>query len=95
MENKFIQGLFTSRRDNSPEFVKANLSFRTEQFIKWLKANTNDKGYCNVDILESKEGKLYAKLNDWKPSEKFVKNEDGSLETEEVEDELNIQNIPF
>ena len=35
-------------------------------------------------ILKSKEGKLYAKLNDWKPSEKFVKNEDGSLGTEEV-----------
>jgi len=97
MEEKFVKGLFTGRRENAPDFVKANLSFKTDQFIEWLKEHTNVKGYCYVDVLESKTGSLYAKHNDWQPSgdsEKFVKNEDGSLGVEERE-ELNIQNIPF
>lgn len=94
MENKFVDGLFVNRRENAPDFVISNLSFN-EKFIDYLKSNFNAKGYVNVDVLKGKEGKLYAKLNDWKPSEKFVKNEDGKLDVEEVEDDLNIQEIPF
>lgn len=92
--NLFVNGLFVSRRENAPDFVLSSLSFN-EKFIDYLKSNFNQKGYVNIDILKSKEGKLYAKLNDWKPSEKFVKNEDGKLDVEEVEDEININNIPF
>jgi len=65
-EVKFVDGLFVSKREGSPDFVKANLAF-TEKFIAYLQENFNAKGYVNVDVLESKEGKLYAKLNDWKP----------------------------
>ena len=93
MEEKFIKGLFTSRRENAPTFLKASLSFKTEQFIEWLKDHTNSAGYCNIDVLESKEGKLYSKLNDWKPSEHFVK-KDGVIEVEEVDD-VNVEGIPF
>lgn len=94
---KFIKGLFTSRRDNAPSFVLANLSFKTEQFIEWLKENTNASGYCNIDVLQGQDGKPYCKHNDWQPSgdrEQFVKKEDGSLEVEERE-EIRVENIPF
>jgi hypothetical protein len=94
MENKFVDGLFINRRENAPDFLISSLSFN-EKFIEYLKSNFNAKGWCNIDVLKSKEGKLYAKLNDWKTSEKFVKNEDGKLDVEEVEDELNVQDIPF
>lgn len=97
MDNKkFIDGLFTSRRDNCPEFVIANLSFKTEKFIKWLQENTNDRGYCNVDVKRNREGVLYSDVNEWKPQEGFVKNEDGSIGTQEREDEdIRVENIPF
>lgn len=78
-EQNFITGLFTSRRENAPDFLLASLSFKTEPFIDWLKNNTNAKGYCNIDLLKSKEGKPYSKLNDWKPNESFVKKEDGTI----------------
>jgi hypothetical protein len=68
-EKKFIEGLFTSRRENCPEFIIANLSFKTDRFIEWLKNNTNAKGYCNIDIKRSKSGTIYSELNDWKPKE--------------------------
>lgn len=94
---KFIRGLFTSRRDNAPSFVLASLSFKTEQFIEWLKENTNASGYCNIDVLQGQDGKPYCKHNDWQPSgdrEQFVK--DGvTIKVEPREEELDIQGIPF
>lgn len=95
MEEKFIKGLFAGRREQAPEFVKANLSIKTEEFIEWLKGHTNSKGYCQIDILESKTGSLYAKHNDWKPEERFVKNEDGSLGVEDREYDIDLSSVPF
>lgn len=97
MEEKFIKGLFAGRREQAPEFVKANLSIKTDEFIEWLKGHTNSKGYCQIDILESKTGSLYAKHNDWQPtgdSEQFVKKEDGKIGVEDRED-INVSEIPF
>ena len=59
MENTFVNGLFVSRRENAPDFVISSLSFN-DKFIDYLKSNFNAKGYTNIDILKSKEGKLYA-----------------------------------
>lgn len=105
MENKFVDGLFVNRRENAPDFLKASLSFN-ERFIDYLKSNFNAKGYCNIDLKESKTGKLYAQLNDWKPEERFVKKEDGSIGVEERDkyvadkmefpkEEINVDEIPF
>ena len=69
MSEKFVDGLYVKRHENAPDFVKVNLSFNSK-FIDYLKANANEKGYVNIDILESKAGKLYAKLNEWKKEEK-------------------------
>ena len=93
MENKFVDGLFVKRSEKAPDFLITSLSFN-DKFLKYLENNFNAKGWCNVDIMKSKTGTLYAKLNDWKPEERFVKNEDGSLGTEEVED-IKVENIPF
>jgi hypothetical protein len=97
-DKKFIDGLFTSRRENAPEFVIANLSFKTEKFIKWLQENTNERGYCNVDIKRNREGVLYSDVNEWKAQEGFVKNDDGSVGTKERDEEdedIRVENIPF
>ena len=82
---KFVDGLFVSKRGGSPDFVKVNLAFN-EKFINYLQENFNAKGYVNVDVLESKEGKLYAKLNDWKP--------EGQVNIYE-DKEIDVSNIPF
>ncbi len=98
-EKKFISGLFTSRREKAPDFVLASLSFKTEQFIEWLKNHTNSNGYCNVDVLRSKDGSVYSKHNDWQPSETFVK-KDGMIDVDErleeiEEDRIMVSEIPF
>jgi len=97
MENKkeFVDGLFVNQpRENAPKFVKGSLSFAVDKFITYLQTKANAKGYVNIDLLESQEGKLYAKLNDWKPSGEQSKTEPAEREMAEDE-EINVSNIPF
>ncbi len=99
MENKFIDGLFFNKpHENAPAFVKGNIKIQADKFIEYLKNNTDYKGYISIDLLESKEGKYYALKNEWKPQEQpqetnnQVKAEDLG---EVMEDEINVENIPF
>lgn len=90
MNEKFIKGLFLSKREGSPDFVKGTLSFKTEEFIKELVNYTNAKGYANVDILESKDsGELYLKPNLY-----CLDTKQQGLTNKEVET-LPIESIPF
>lgn len=68
--SKYPRGIFINKpRDGAPEFVRGSISIKSEDAVAWIKENTNDKGYVNIDILNGKDG-LYLKHNDWKPAEK-------------------------
>ena len=69
-DQKFVDGLFVnSPNENAPDFIKANLSIHAARFVEWLKGQElTEKGYVNLDLKESREGKLYASVNDWKPN---------------------------
>jgi hypothetical protein len=70
-ESKLAAGFFFDRpRDGAPEFVKGRMSIKVEEAIPFLNENKNEKGYVNLDLLVSKAGKLYLKLNEYKPAEK-------------------------
>lgn len=92
----FANGLsFKRPNEKAPEFVKGSLSIKTDEFIDFLKANSVN-GWVNLDLKESQGGKLYFELNTWQPKEKFVKNDEGKIEVEEVdEEEIKVKNIPF
>jgi hypothetical protein len=64
----FIDGMIVKRNDKAPDFVKCQVTFKAHEFKVFLDANQND-GWMNVDIKESKNGKLYASLNNWKPKQ--------------------------
>lgn len=70
MPNEIIyaDGLHAKRTDKAPEHVIVNLSFKTEEFKKFLDENTTESGYCNVEILKSKKGNIYGSLNTWTPN---------------------------
>jgi len=62
---------FDKPREGSPEFVKGRMSIKVDEAIIMLKEKKNDKGYVNLDLLQSKDKtKLYFTINDWKPEEK-------------------------
>ncbi len=68
MNNEFIKGFyFDKASEKAPDFVKGKVGIKVDDFIKYLEEKKNEKGYVNIDLLESKEGKYYAKLNEYKP----------------------------
>jgi hypothetical protein len=90
----FIDGLFVKNPgEGTPKFVKGSLAISVEKFIPYLQSKANAKGYVNIDLLESKEGMLYAKLNDWKPSGE-AKPEPAEHEIGEDE-EIDVSKIPY
>ena len=67
-EKKYAKGLFAKRNEKAPDFVVCSLSFKSDEFIQFLKENTNDKGYVNLQILKSKDkGTMYAVLDTFEP----------------------------
>ena len=66
-ETVLVDGVFFNKpRENAPDFVKGSISIH-EKFIPFMKEHRNESGYVNADLLESKAGKLYFKLNTWTP----------------------------
>ena len=65
-EPVFPNGLIVKRREDAPSFVIANLSFKVDDFTKWMNENAAN-GWVNVQALVSKGGKPYAVLDTWDP----------------------------
>jgi hypothetical protein len=66
----YSKGIFIKRGKYS-----LKCSVKTSDFVQWLNENTNDKGYCNIEIKERKEpGKYgdthYAVKDEWQPEKK-------------------------
>lgn len=102
MNEKFIKGLFLSKREGSPDFVKGTLSFKTEEFIKEIINYTNAKGYANVDILERKDsGELYLKPSLYGlDTKQFNQNQEtiSKMESEKIvlpKQEVDLTDFPF
>jgi hypothetical protein len=65
-EKEFINGLIAKKpSEKAPEFIKCNLSIKRADLIQYLQGKTEE--WLNIDIKESKEGKYYAEINNWKP----------------------------
>ena len=63
----FVNGLIVKQpRPKAPEFVKFNISIKRGELIEWLQARDDD--WVNAQVKESREGKLYVQVDDWKPS---------------------------
>ena len=69
----FIDGLFFEKpKEGTPDFVKGKLSIqvkRLQDFMVAQKEHITEAGYLNIDLLKSKEGKLYLALNTYKKPE--------------------------
>lgn len=91
MNKEFVDGLFVNRREKAPEFVKASLSFKVEKFISYLKSKANAAGYVNTDVLVSRDGKFYAKLNDYQPKQETIE----LPKSEDESEGISPDQIPF
>ncbi len=62
--------LFKRAREGAPEFVKGAISIKCKDFVDFMRKHVSETGWINLDLLLSKDGKLYTVLNDWKPEPK-------------------------
>lgn len=68
-EINFPNGIkFEKPKEGTPDFIKGKISINVLDFSMWMEANKNERGWINIDLKKSKEGKLYLQLNDYKPA---------------------------
>lgn len=97
----FTKGLFANEKGGQyGSFF--NIDFKTDEFIEWMKANTNDKGYCKITLYKNKEGSAsknthYGCLNDYvKPETNDpAPGPQGKMQEPQVKDEINPDDLPF
>lgn len=63
-DKPFAAGLIYKRpHERAPEFVKAEISIKVEEFVPFLEAHAKPDGWVNLQVKESRGGKLYVQLN--------------------------------
>ena len=62
MEKTFAKGFSFKRNDNAPDFVVGKLSLKADEAIQFIKEN-EFKGWVNLDVKKSKDGKYYIELD--------------------------------
>lgn len=72
MQNDTMIGGFypKPKHQNAPDFVICKASINIPQFREWMVSFIKDnpgEEWVNMDCLLSKNGKGYAKIDDWKP----------------------------
>lgn len=100
-EIKFANGIWVERpSEKAPDFLKAKISIKPDEFIPFLEMNKRGGGYVMLDVKESKSGKLYVSLNEYKKGTLKSPTEDQIAETIppidlDVEPEQEMDTIPF
>ena len=75
-ETIFTEGIYLNTvHEKAPDFIKANVSIHAEKAIAWLstlkeKGLLDEKGYVKLTGKESKQGKRYFEVDQWKPEKK-------------------------
>lgn len=52
-DNIYVKGIMYAKKNK----FSLKISFKVDEFIEFLKANKNDKGYCNIEQKEFKTPK--------------------------------------
>ena len=53
--------------DSAPEFVKAKVGIKIDDFIPFLKENAKSSGWINFEMKLNPEGRYYFELDTWEP----------------------------
>ena len=68
-EKEFVDGLMIKApHQNAPDFVKASISIKRADLGNWLRGKSDE--WINLSVKESKSGKWYAEVDNWKPTPK-------------------------
>jgi hypothetical protein len=93
----FIQGLYINEpHEKAPDFVRCTLSIQRDRFRAWLDdQEASDKGYIRIQVNESKDGKLYVKLDTYKGRGKEDKGDRVPDEPTDALVDVDDSKLPF
>ena len=95
-DKEFVPGLFIyPPHENAPEFVKGNIVIICKDLGNWLRGKTDEK--IKIDIKESKGGKWYAEVSNYKPKrgEQQFRPPRFDKDQKPLEDNADSDEIPF
>lgn len=105
-EPKFVDGMRVTRHPKAPDFVKASIGINIGDFLVWANAHSKN-GWVNIQVKESKGGKLYAELDTYEPRtapqeggndagyEKTIQVQDTTTSPDENGRVTDMADIPF
>ena len=84
---EFVNGLIVKQpHANAPDFVKCAISIKVADLSEWL-SGRNDE-WVNIDVKESKGGKWYAAVSNFKPTHKQENKPGANVPAAEYDDDL-------
>lgn len=97
-DSKFIPGLFfKDKHENAPDFVICKGSVKVADMLAWLQKQ--DGEWVNFDLKRSRDGKPYASVDDWKPSQSGSQRQEParreSAQQQAPADDFADDDIPF
>lgn len=66
----FVNGLIPKRNDNAPDYAICKLAAKKSELIPFLNSLSGD--WVNMEVMRSKAGKLYTKLDTYEPDQAEV-----------------------
>ena len=85
-EKEFVDGLIVKKPyDKAPDFVKMYISIKRKDLGNWLRSKQED--WINIVVKESKGGKFYAEVDNWKPEQKPVQ-QPAPQQTDDFDDDI-------
>lgn len=75
---EFTKGMYAKNTGNAPDFIKAKLAIKVEEFGPWLKEKMKEPdfdGWVNLEVRSSRSDKWFVCVDTWKPNKAQKKQE--------------------
>jgi len=56
---------WSAPKDEAPDFIKAKVGIKVDEFVAFLKENAKESGWINFEMKESQDGRYYFELDTW------------------------------
>jgi len=66
-ETVFPEGIRIFARSKAPEWIVADISIKPKELLDWMRSVSPKGDDIKLQVCESKTGKLYMRLDTWKP----------------------------
>ena len=86
---EFTKGLYAKNTGNAPDFIKAKLAIKVEEFGPWLKEKMQQPdydGWINLEVRSSRSDKWFVCVDTWKPD---------SSKAEKLQPPIDDDPMPF